>query len=96
MKRFGSILVVMFCLVLAAVAAQAKPAKKKIKKKKPVDYASSQYKDYRVLIDHDSPTYRFDRKGNPIPPPSAKKKHLKKRKKKPAVAKPSGQQVPAP
>ena len=58
------------------------PSKKKAKKKaKGYDYENSRYKAYKELVGEPK-TYRFDERGNPIPPPDAKKKQAGKKKKK--------------
>jgi hypothetical protein len=67
-------------LALALAVPGAALAKTKKKKKKSDDYDESRYKAYGVLVDHESHTYRFDERGNPIPPPEAKKKGKKKKK----------------
>lgn len=67
------------CALLALPGAALAKAKKVKKKAKDPD-AGSRYKFFHALDDHQSPTYRFDAYGNPIPPPESRKK-LKKKKK---------------
>lgn len=62
-----------FAAEAAPPAAQKPKAKARSKskndKKKNYDYEKSKYKAYRALTDSEPRTYRFDEKGNPIPPP---------------------------
>lgn len=75
-----SILALLLCLLLPVAGFSAE--KKKAKKKKDYDYENSKYKSYKVLVDDDERTYRFDERGNPIQPDSKKKKKASKKKKK--------------
>ena len=75
-----------FCVsVLCFAPAFSAPAKKKVKKKA-YDYENSKYKAYQELTDEPR-TYRFDERGNPIPPKDKKKAAAKKKKKSEAEAK---------
>jgi hypothetical protein len=87
-------------LIALLVAFPASAAGKTKKKPKPYDYESSKYKAYRALTDDEPKSYRFDMKGNPIPPVSSKKKPPRKKKaapqlKEPATLVPPGVSDPA-
>jgi hypothetical protein len=75
------LLLLVACLVMPALAADA-AVKKKLKKKakKGYDYENSRYKSYHALVDGEPKTYRFDARGNPVPPPGSKKKGAKGKK----------------
>lgn len=77
-KRWAPLLAAALIAAFAVLpAAAAKPKKKAAKKA--YDYEKSKYKAYGALVDKEPKTYRFDNKGNPIPPPSKKKKSSKKK-----------------
>ena len=65
------------------VAQKPKTKKSAKSKKKGYDYEKSKYKAYRVLTDKETRSYKFDEKGNPIPPASKKKPARKKVQPKP-------------
>jgi hypothetical protein len=75
------LVVLVACLVVPVFAADAAKKKAKKKGKKAYDYENSRYKAYHELSDSEPRTYRFDARGNPIPPPGSKKKGAKGAKK---------------
>ncbi len=90
------------CLALAfllgalpVLAAPAKGDRKAVKARKAYDYGESKYKT-RWTLAEEGKSYRFDAKGNPIPPASPKKPSKKKKKGRKAPPSQEAQKESAP